>query len=342
MNDAEYEAQRKYYTLTKTDGVISVDIKPTDKEEMNSLYEKSYTFSVPAKINNEDCTLQGKIVLDNGKWKMSEYSVDFYHEKETIENDTDTEYNENQSQYNEAVVQMIDLNLPENSNYLKYCKEYTYENEYLLPDGRKIIEDKNLYLEDTAGNKTAIIEVPKEEEQKYVSFREMIDDNRFSYVIVYHETLDGSGVYNLETGEDFRIDDCEDHSTYAPNIVIDNYLYFVNGFISTFRGKIAKLNLDTYEFTEFDCSALLDDKDTVYYWGIDFSTDGTKAVFLGRDNYSNQNEKNRVQIAIYSLTDEKVVSTYTFFTEYEYVNYELIYHDDNEIYLYLYQYVDNH
>ena len=98
-------------------------------------------------------------------------------------------------------IQIIDLNLPENSNYLEYYKEFTYGNEHTLSDGRKIVEDTNLYLEDLSGNKTAILEVPEEETEKYVVFGEMIDDNRFSYYIAYHESIDGSGVYNLENGE---------------------------------------------------------------------------------------------------------------------------------------------
>ena len=237
-------------------------------------------------------------------------------------------------------IQVIDLNLPKNSSYLEYYKEFTYGNEYFLSDGRKIVEDTNLYLEDLSGNKTALIEVPKEETEKYVVFVEMIDDNRFSYYIVNYESTEGAGVYNLATGEDFRIDVCEDHSSYAPEKVIDNYLYFSKGFISDFRG-IGKLNLDTYEFTEFDCSALLDN-DTCYLGGLDFSSDGTKAAVYGIvSGASETNGLNEHQITFYSLTDEEVITTHHFFSEHDYVNHQLIFHNDDEVYLYLSQYGDD-
>ena len=237
-------------------------------------------------------------------------------------------------------IQVIDLNLPENSSYLEHYKEFSYENEHILSDGRKIVEDKNLYLEDLSGNKTVILEVPEEEAEKYVLFGEMIDDNRFSYYIVNHETTDSSGVYNLATGEDFRIDACEDHSSYVPEKVIDNYLFFSKGFISQFRGA-GKLNLDTYEFTEFDCSALLDN-DTGYWGSLDFSSDGTKAAIYGTVSDTSQtNGLNEYQVAIYSLTNEEIIKTYNFVSEYDYVNHQLIFHNDSEIYLYLSQYGDN-
>ena len=48
----------------------------------------------------------------------------------------------------------IDLSLPENSSYLQYKKEFSYNNQYPLSDGRKIIEDKNLYIEELSGIRT--------------------------------------------------------------------------------------------------------------------------------------------------------------------------------------------
>lgn len=121
-------------------------------------------------------------------------------------------------------IQIIDLSMSENSKYLQHIKEFTYKNEYSLPDGRKIIEDKNLYLQDMSGNKASIIEVPEEETEKYAVFWNMIDNDRFCHYIINHETADSSGIYSLETGEDFRIDACKDHSAYVPKIIVDNYL----------------------------------------------------------------------------------------------------------------------
>ena len=121
---------------------------------------------------------------------------------------------------------------------------------------------------------------------------------------------------------------------------VDNYLYFSKGFISSFRG-IGKLNLDTYEFTELDCSALLDN-DICYLGSPDFSSDGTTAAVYGIVSQPSEiNGLNEYQAAIYSLTDKKVITTYNFFSEHDYVDHQLIYHDDGEVYLYLSQYGDN-
>lgn len=113
-------------------------------------------------------------------------------------------------------IQKLDLSLSENSTYLQYRKIFSYNNEYVLSDGRKIIEDKNLYLEDLSGNKSVLIEVPEEETEKYVVFWDMIDNNRFCYYIINHETTGISGIYDLEGGEVFHIDVCDDNSAYVP------------------------------------------------------------------------------------------------------------------------------
>lgn len=70
---------------------------------MNSLYEKSYDFSAPTKKDLQGCTLEGKIVLDNEKWKLSEFSTAYFIDSAT-ENDTDTEYNEKQPQDKQATI----------------------------------------------------------------------------------------------------------------------------------------------------------------------------------------------------------------------------------------------
>lgn len=77
--DAPSKAQAARFILEKDEnGAAKVSIKPTDADEMNSLYEKSYDFTVPATLNDSPCTLHGKIVLDDGKWKLSEYSTAHY------------------------------------------------------------------------------------------------------------------------------------------------------------------------------------------------------------------------------------------------------------------------
>ena len=237
-------------------------------------------------------------------------------------------------------IQKLDLSLSENSTYLQYRKIFSYNNEYVLSDGRKIIEDKNLYLEDLIGNKSVLIEVPEEETEKYVVFWDMIDNNRFCYYIINHETTGISGIYDLEGGEVFHIDVCDDNSAYVPKKVVENYLYFSKGFISDFKG-VGKLNLDNYEFIEIDCSPLLDNN--IYYLGgPDISPDGTKAAVYGIvSKASKPNELNEFQVAIYSLTEEKILETYNFLSENDYVNHQLLYYSDEQVYLYLSQYGDD-
>ena len=237
-------------------------------------------------------------------------------------------------------IQKLDLSLSENSTYLQYRKIFSYNNEYVLSDGRKIIEDKNLYLEDLSGNKSVLIEVPEEEVEKYVVFWDMIDNNRFCYYIINHETTGISGIYDLEGGEVFHIDVCDDNSAYVPKKVVENYLYFSKGFISDFKG-VGKLNLDNYEFIEIDCSPLLDNN--IYYLGgPDISPDGTKAAVYGIvSKASKPNELNEFQVAIYSLTEEKILETYNFLSENDYVNHQLLYYSDEQVYLYLSQYGDD-
>lgn len=237
-------------------------------------------------------------------------------------------------------IQKLDLSLSENSTYLQYRKIFSYNNEYVLSDGRKIIEDKNLYLEDSSGNRETLIEVPEEETEKYVVFWNMIDNNRFCYYSINHETTGVSGIYDLERKESFHIDVCDDNSAYVPKKVVENYLYFSKGFISDFKG-IGKLNLDNYEFIEIDCSPLLDNN--IYYLGgSDISPDGTKAAVYGIvPKSSSSNEMNEYQVAIYSLTEEKILETYNFLSENDYVNHQLLYYSDEQVYLYVSQYGNN-
>lgn len=243
--------------------------------------------------------------------------------------------------YSVENIQEIDLNHPENS-YPKYDIEFSYNNEYQLPDGRKIIEEKNLYLEDSSGNRTSLIEVPEEETEMYVKFCDMIDDNRFYYYIIYHESTNGAGVYNVETGEDFRIENCEDHSGYVPTKVAGNYLWFERCRIADFKG-FGKMNLNTYEFTEIDCSSLFDNG-IIFEWGsaIDISPDGTKvALYKTISNDPGKDNLNAYQVAVYSLTEEKIIQKYRFYSENKYTDNNVLYYSDKQVYLYAYQYENN-
>lgn len=71
------------------DGVVPVDIKLADEAEIKDIYEKGYDFSVPATVGDTSGTIHGRIVLEGGKWKMSEYTVDFLSDEENKESGTD-------------------------------------------------------------------------------------------------------------------------------------------------------------------------------------------------------------------------------------------------------------
>lgn len=50
---------------------------------------------------------------------------------------------------------------------------------------------------------------------------------------------------------------------------------------------------------------------------------------------------NEYQVAIYSLTEEKILKTYNFFSENDYVNHQLLYYSEKQLYLYVSQYGNN-
>lgn len=265
--------------------------------------------------------------------KSSDYKIT---EAESITDETEI----SSAIFSDTKIKELDLSRSENKTYLQYKKDFTYKNEYSLPDGRKIVEDKNLYLEDLSGNRETLIEVPEEETEKYVVFWDMIDDNRFCYYIINHETTGVSGIYDLEGGEVFHMDVCEDRSRYTPLKIFNNYLWLEKGHKADFKG-FGKLNIDTYEFTEIDCTSELDNN--IYYWcGPDISPDGTKAAIYGIvSKASKPNELNEYQVAIYSLTEEKILETYNFLSENDFVNHQLLYYSDEQVYLYVSQYGDN-
>lgn len=65
--------------------------------------KKAMIFPLLQKKDLQGCTLEGKIVLDNEKWKLSEFSTAYFIDSAT-ENDTDTEYNEKQPQDKQATI----------------------------------------------------------------------------------------------------------------------------------------------------------------------------------------------------------------------------------------------
>lgn len=236
-------------------------------------------------------------------------------------------------------IEKIDLSLPENSKYTKDLGEFTYNEEYELPDRRKIVEDKSIYLEELSGERTTLIEIPEEYTEQYAVFCDMIDENRFYYYIIWHESTAGTGIYNLETSEDFRIDKTEDQKYhYVPYKIIGNSLLLKKWKIAD-CGGLAKLDLDSYEVTEFKCSFMESDKN---YSAVDFSADGTKAAMYKRNKIAkNTNDMNEYKIIIYSIDNDSVLDNYVFSSKNDYINYKILYYSENQIYFYAYYFEDH-
>ena len=72
-DDAEENAE-KIELRKDSEGTVAVDIRATDSEEIKAVYDRCCDFSVPAKVSGNDCTVYGRMVLDDGQWKISEYA----------------------------------------------------------------------------------------------------------------------------------------------------------------------------------------------------------------------------------------------------------------------------
>lgn len=233
-------------------------------------------------------------------------------------------------------IKKVDLSLPENSKYIKSLDEFTYNKEYELSDGRKIVEDKCIYLEEPFEERTILVDIIND--QQYAVFCGMIDENRFYYYIIEHESTAGMGIYNLETQEDFRIDKTEDNIYhYVPRKIIGNSLLLEKCKIATCGGW-SRIDLDSYEVTDFKCTFMQTESN---YSAVDFSSDGTKAALYKRNKIAkNANEMNEYKISIYSVDEDKEIDSYIFSSKNNYINHRLYYNEDN-IYFYAY-YFDDH
>lgn len=236
-------------------------------------------------------------------------------------------------------IQKFDLSLPENKVYCKYEKSFDYGRKFEMSGWGTIIEDISLYLETDDGEKITLVEIPEENTEMYASIGGVIDENRFFYQITNLDCVVQSGIYNLATGEDYHIQTDSNGIAYIPKKAVGNELYLIKGRIADLRGY-AKLNLDTYEITEVDCSFIGKEG----YWWLDvcFSSDGEKvASYVSDGENSEYPDMNKYSVAVFSMKEEKLLHTYNFYTENEYVNHQIMFYSDSQIYLFTHQHGDN-
>ena len=185
--------------------------------------------------------------------KTSESSISDINSESQIESQTETPVeSENELPVTKIAenIKLYDLTFPENKEYLQNHEEFSYGNEYEM-SGRKISEENgNIYLENSSGERTALIELPVESETVYVTIDCIIDRNRFAYSIIQEDSSLGCGVYDISKKEDFRIESA-DRCHYFPKEVSGDYLILTRGFIADFYGY-SKLNLKTFLLTDID------------------------------------------------------------------------------------------
>jgi len=251
-------------------------------------------------------------------------------------------------------VREIDLNLVENSEFLQYNPRKSYQPGEFATDGyghswRNIMisgermiaegateESGYLYLVEDSGEKKMLVSASCDDYPgniPYLLFGDMIDENQFYYIVAIHETTAGFGIYDLATGKDYRMD-----GDYIPVKAIDNYLMLENGFISDIRG-FGKLNLDNYHLIETDFLSWQeqDKSEFLYFGGVDFSPDGTKAAIYAVSKTNGVRDVNEYQLLIYSIAEERVLQTYNFFSINEYVNHSLVYLNEEQVFIFAFR-----
>lgn len=227
-------------------------------------------------------------------------------------------------------IKELDLSRIENSEYPRYENEFTYGGEYEMDGWGKIIEDKNIYFETSSGERTELITIPDAHPLSYIKIREIIDKNRFYYSIIDEEFVIGCGVYDLSTGKDFHIDSGE--AGYAPLEAASNRLILTRGRKSDLTGY-AILDLDNYEITDIDLPEMTDG----YHMSCcAVSSNGRAAAGITR---SVSEESYEYTVSIVNLQNGKLLSEYSFVSENDYVDFNLRFTSDKELYVYAGQFL---
>ena len=226
-------------------------------------------------------------------------------------------------------IQELDLSLPENSAYSQYDEENLSKSEFEVPDfGTLICENGNITLLSASNEINGLIDLPVESETVYVTIDSIIDNSRFSYTIHQEDANLGCGVYNLATGEDFRIEPAEGHIGYYPKCVSGDYLILSRARISDFYGY-SRLNLNTYELDDIPDSLFKERRYTVC---DAFSPDGkfSANIFVDRSG----SLENVYTVSLISIETGDLLEEYTFSSENDYVNFSMKFVSENELYVY--------
>ena len=262
---------------------------------------------------------------------------------ETLPEESSIKKNSNQEGSDKGVklnlgdnIRAIDLNLPENSEYLQY--QPTFENEeikedYPISGNRKIVHDTDtgsLYLKQPSGEKKLLLQGSHEGDMtgwKGVRFFKMIDDHRFFYDITGYECQYGFGVYDINTGEDHYIDNTGigNEGWSLVRVREDRVLLACLPYGGSLFG-FGEFNLNTYTFMETDNLASLSEAGIKVEHHIgSLSPDGNRVAFIGKPTGSGSDFEYRV--LIYSLAEKKVLNSYTIY----YAQY-VVYHTDKQVY----------
>lgn len=221
-------------------------------------------------------------------------------------------------------IEFYDLTLPENSGYLEYLTEFSYGNTYEMSDYGKISEeDGNIYLESISRERTALIDLPVKSETVYVTISCIIDESRFAYNIIQEDASLGCGVYNLANGDDYRIES-EKRCHYFPKKVSGDYLILERGFIADTYGY-SRLNLKTYVLTDIDLDFI---ENKHYRSNTAFSHDMKMTANISCD------DKGKYTATLFSLENEEVIEKYSISSENNYINFDLEFVSDNQLYIY--------
>lgn len=278
------------------------------------------------------CSTENQEIIESQLDSVAETTMEITTEmttETTIESTTvkPTETEKTELTYTEIAdnIKLYDLTQSENSDYLKYLTESSYNNEYEMSKGKISAENGNIYLEDFSGERTALIELPVESETVYVVISCIIDDSRFAYNIIQEDSSLGCGVYNLDNKEGFRIES-EERCHYSPQKVSGDYLILTRGFIADFYGY-SKLNLKTFQLTDIDTDFIENKR---YLPCMAFSSDMKMTANISAD-YS---ENSEYTVTMFSLENEKATEEYKFSSKNRYINFDLQFISDNKLYIY--------
>lgn len=225
-------------------------------------------------------------------------------------------------------IRLYNLELPENK---EYCQKnlvvgLSYE---MLGYGTITEKNKGIILETSSGEQKELISTDDYDGFVYADIKCRIDDSRFVYRITAEESIIECGVYNLETGEKFSIENNTGYTNYSyyPQYMAGNYLILYKG--RTYSDKnfcYSRLNLDTFELTDIDSEYISKEQCTP---SVAFSQDGKTASVV-----SEKNGNGEYIVTLFSVDDDIKTAEYKFCSDNEYKNFDLKFVSENQLYIY--------